>query len=245
MVFFVVSIVGEANILQPLKQMTMYITTQQSLSEVIQENLVNGRLSIRAVARLLDVADKSLVNGGSLNSQKLAQILTEQGFDTGSLIENGFCAKSFWLTLEYFAYDSKAKAAGAKRLARTFGQLGVMTAFDKLEAKPEPIARQLPPVRDYIEHLEAAKEIDNLLKQACYEHLGATNALPVSDGDDLVLAAVLARDLGYKLEKGQDSQLGKWVVKHHEPRGKTQHGRYEVNVYSRREIIDTVHAFFR
>jgi hypothetical protein len=231
----------------------MYITTQQSLSEVIQENLVNGRLSIRAVERLLGISNNALIKGAEFVAQKLAQKLTEQGFEAVELLENGFCAKSFWLTLEYFAYDSKAKAAGAKRLARTFGQLGVMTAFDKLEAKPEPIARQLPPVRDYIEHLEAAKEIDNLtdpilrslLKQACYEHLGATNALPVSDEDDLVLAAVLARDLGYKLEKGQDSQLGKWVVKHHEPRGKAQHGRYEVNVYSRREIIDTVHAFFR
>ncbi|MGL5074772.1 MAG: hypothetical protein ACRDBG_02875 [Waterburya sp.] len=233
----------------------MYIATQQSLSDLIQENLVNGRLSIRAVARLLELGDhKSLNKGGDFTSQKLGQILTDAGFQLGDLISEGFCAKSFWLTLEYFAYESKAKAPGAKQLARTFGQLGVMTAFEKLsEPKPEPLPRQLPPIRDSIQYLEAAQGIQelknpmlkSLLEQRLMEDLGANKGLLGSVDDDLVICTVVARELGFDLKPGQDSQLGKWVAKYHEPSGKTQHGRYPVNVYKRGDIIETVASFFR
>jgi hypothetical protein len=78
----------------------MYIATQQALSDLIQENLVNGRLSIRAVARLLGVRNVSIILDGQFANEKLAQILTEHGFQAGQLVENGFCAKSFWLTLD-------------------------------------------------------------------------------------------------------------------------------------------------
>ena len=231
----------------------MYIATQQSLSNIIQENLVNGRLPIRVLESLLELANNALISSGDFKSQKLAQVLTENGFEVGDLVKNGFCAKSFWLTLEYFAYESKEKASCAKQLARAFGQLGGMTAFDKVDAKPEPLPLQLPPVRDAVDYYNAIQGLatltnpilKSLLEQRFSEELGAGNALPGSKQDDLVLCAVLARDLGYKLEKGQDSALCKWVIKRHKPKGKTQHGRYSVNVYSRNEITDTVHAFFR
>ena len=107
-----------------------YIATQDALSKLIQDNLTNGRLSIRTVARLLGVSHhQKLILGGTFANQKLAQTMAEQGFQAGDLVENGFCAKSFWLTLEYFAYESKAKAPGAKQLARTFGQIGVKAFF--------------------------------------------------------------------------------------------------------------------
>lgn len=230
----------------------MYIATQQSLSDIIQENLVNGRLSIRAVARLLGVDDMSLIRGADFATQKLAQILTSHGFDAADLVENGFCAQSFWLTLEYFAYESKAKAPGAKQLARTFGQIGVMTAFEKLETPTViEVPRQLPPIRDTIQYLEAAEGISrltnpilkSLLEQRLMEDLGAPK-LAASE-DDLVICTVLAREMGFDLKPGQDSQLGKWVRKYHEPKGQTQHGRYPVNVYLRSEIEETVASFFR
>ncbi|MGL5076329.1 MAG: hypothetical protein ACRDBG_10925 [Waterburya sp.] len=233
----------------------MYIATQQSLSDIIQENLVNGRLSIRAVARLLEVSShQRIILDGTFASQKLGQILTEQGFQAGTLLENGFCAKSFWLTLEYFAYESKAKASGAKQLARTFGQIGVMTAFEKFsEPKPEPLPRQLPPIRDSIQYLEAAQGIQelknpmlkSLLEQRLMEDLGATKQLTGNSENDLVICTVLAREMGFDLKPNQDGQLGKWVAKYHEPKGKTQHGRYSVNVYLRNEIEETVASFFR
>lgn len=114
------------------------------------------------------------------------------------------------------------------------------------------LQRQLPPQRDYIEHLQAAKEIalldDPILKsyllQACYEEIGATKVLPASS-ETLVLAAVKARSLGFSLKSGEDSKLGKWVAKHCNPAGKTQHGRYEVNVYRDDDrLVETIFAFF-
>jgi prophage antirepressor-like protein len=117
---------------------------------------------------------------------------------------------------------------------------------------PQPLPRQLPPVRDAIEYLQASKDVvdivDPILKacliQMLAEEMGAVKALPPSD-DVLVVAAVKARSLGYTLKPGQDSKLGKWVAKHCNPLGKTQHGRYEVNVYRDDDrLVETIGAFF-
>jgi prophage antirepressor-like protein len=117
---------------------------------------------------------------------------------------------------------------------------------------PQPLPRQLPPVRDTIEYIQASKDIadivDPILKsyllQSLYEDIGASKALPPSD-DVLVVAAVKARSLGFTLKPGEDSKLGKWVAKHCNPLGKTQHGRYEVNVYrDDNRLVETIGAFF-
>jgi hypothetical protein len=117
---------------------------------------------------------------------------------------------------------------------------------------PQPLPRQLPPIRDTIEYIQASKDIadivDPILKsyllQSLYEDIGVSKALPPSD-DVLVVAAVKARSLGYTLKPGEDSKLGKWVAKHCNPLGKTQHGRYEVNVYRDDDrLVETIGAFF-
>jgi hypothetical protein len=117
---------------------------------------------------------------------------------------------------------------------------------------PQPLPRQLPPVRDTIEYIQASKDIANIadpilkfyLLQSLYEDIGASKALPPSD-DVLVVAAVKARSLGFMLKPGEDSKLGKWVAKHCNPLGKTQHGRYEVNVYRDDDrLVETIGAFF-
>lgn len=118
---------------------------------------------------------------------------------------------------------------------------------------PDPQPRQLPPVRDVVDYMEALKfapTITNPILKAAFEQrlaeeLGATNALPPARECRPVLASVLARELGYTLNPGDDAKLGKWVRKHHEPIGRCQHGRYEVNVYDRHRIEETVNAFFR
>lgn len=118
---------------------------------------------------------------------------------------------------------------------------------------PVVIARQLPPIRDAIEYLQASKDVvdivDPILKacliQLLAEEMGASKALPPSSGDVLVIAAVKARSLGYALKPGEDGKLGKWVAKHCNPLGKTQHGRYEVNVYRDDDrLVETIGAFF-
>lgn len=114
------------------------INSQETLLSFIKENLSNEKnLSIRGLAALCSVGDHSLISGADFKSKKLSKILTEQGFQAADLVTGGFNAKASWLVIEYFAYDSKAKALGAKQIARTFGQLGVQLTFDKL-AKQTP-----------------------------------------------------------------------------------------------------------
>lgn len=130
------------------------------LAYIADEAMSNGNLSIRGVARCCGVADKSILNGGSFNSSQLAETLEAAGFEAGSLASDGFNPQAVWLTIEYFAYESKAKAVMAKQLARTFGAIGVMTTMEKLtKAKfPEnaigPV--QADPVLEGIGHISAA-----------------------------------------------------------------------------------------
>ena len=129
----------------------LQIKTQSDLLAFLKENLSDGKnLSIRGVAMLCGVRHTSLIRDGAFNSEKLAQILTDSGFEAGALVKNGFNAKATWLVIEYYAYESKAKAEGAKQIARTFGQLGIQLTFDKLTEVKQP---QLP--QSYIQALEA------------------------------------------------------------------------------------------
>lgn len=125
--------------------------------------------------------------------------------------------------------------------------------FELASPIPAALPRQLPPIRDTIQFIEAKQYLDvcgdpifkSLAMQSLYEDMGGVKALPQSKEEDLVLAAVLARGFGYKLEPGQDAQLGKFVRRYREPTGKVQQGKYEVNAYPRHVIEETVHAFFR
>lgn len=127
------------------------ITTQSDLLSYIKSELTNDtNLSIRGVERLCGIANNALIKGVEFVSKKLGQILTAHGFTAVELIKNGFNAQATWLVIEYFAYESKAKAEGAKQIARTFGSIGVMTTFEKLTEEP---VYKLPGT--YIEALEA------------------------------------------------------------------------------------------
>jgi hypothetical protein len=123
-----------------LKQMSeLSINTTRELLAYIKENLSNDKnLSIRGLERLCGIGRTALIKGGDFRSEKLGQTLIEHGFTAGDLVKNGFDAKACWLVIEYYAYESKAKAPGAKQFARTFGEIGLMTTFDKLTEVPTP-----------------------------------------------------------------------------------------------------------
>jgi hypothetical protein len=225
-------------------------TEQDFLGFIADEAMSNGNLSNRGVSRCCGVNDTAIIRGAEFVSQKLGQTLLGHGFSAAELIANGFPPQAVWLCIEYFAYESKAKALMAKQLARTFGAIGIMATIKQLSGSTqEAPPRQLPPIRDAIDYQQAIAGLPSVtnpilraaLEQRFAEELGST----VLAKSDLVLVAVLARDLGYNLAPGQDSALGKWVRRHHEPKGKVQHGRYTPNVYDRAEIEDTVHAYFR
>jgi hypothetical protein len=109
----------------------------ENLIQFIGQHLLNGFLSLRAVAAMCGVEHTSIIRSGAFASTTLAKKLEAHGFEAGALAENGFPPAAVWLTIEYFAYDSKAEAPVAKVIARTFGAVGVKTAFAQIEA-PTP-----------------------------------------------------------------------------------------------------------
>ena len=100
-------------------------------------------------------------------------ILLESGFAAAALVKNGFCARSAYIAIEYFAWVSKASAPGAKRLAKLFGSVGVQTCFDMAHQPTAPAKFHLP--QTYLEALKAlvtseeGKEQEKLRRLAAEE----------------------------------------------------------------------------
>ena len=107
----------------------------ESLVEFIRENLEGENLSIKGVAALCGVADTSIIRGAAFNAVALAKKLEAKGFEAAALVEEGFDPVATWLTIDYFANESKAKAVFAKAIANTFGAFGVKTAFNQISGE--------------------------------------------------------------------------------------------------------------
>jgi hypothetical protein len=240
-----------------LTQFSDRINSQADFIDFIRSNSVNGRnLSIRGLAELCGVAESSLREGARIESSKLAQKLTSSGFEGARIEETGFCAQSAWLVIEYFSYESKAKAPGAKRLARLFGSIGVQACFDmsNQQTVAEPVVstqRQLAPQRDLLDYIEAAKSIGidrdplllSLFSQRMAEQLGGG----VVCAQTQAIVTVRAQELGYSAKEiGSGSALGRFVKQQGcKPTGVTKHGKYDVNVYDLTDELDrAIQLFF-
>ena len=191
------------------------------LAFIADEAMGNGNLSIRGVARCCDVEHTSIIRDGAFNSAKLAQTLIEHGFEAGALVQDGFSPQATWLAIEYFAYESKAKAPMAKQIARTFGAIGVMTTLEQLKPnRPAPAA--LPP------HQEAREVAETIVY--IHEHLAKTDVrlaqilidramqtvqpIPAFPGASPRMAGAveIAERLGFKVGKEQTT-LGRVAAK--------------------------------
>ncbi len=115
-----------------------------SLADFIRKNLEGKNLSIRGLAALCGVGHTTIIRGGAFGSKRIAEKLEAKGFEAGALTEKGFNSVATWLTIEYFAYDSEAKAVFAKAIARTFGAFGVKSAFDEVLGAQSSNVKQLP-----------------------------------------------------------------------------------------------------
>lgn len=225
---------------------------KQSVLQQIQQNLLdNKNLSIRGVAEICGVAHTSIFRGGAFANQKLGESLISQGFQAGALLEKGFNAQATWLVIEYFAYESKAKALGAKQLARSFGALGIYQIFEEL-SYPKPMFQ--PKKRDAIDYIEAGEKLEKLsnpmlrsiLEQRLMEDAGA-NLHKLPQNSRQCILTVRAKELGYTDQQiGNGASLGRYVAKFIQPTGKQQHGRYPVNTYQISSHLDEViGSFFR
>jgi desulfoferrodoxin (superoxide reductase-like protein) len=117
----------------------------------------------------------------------------------------------------------------------------------------KPPQRQLTPVSIHEYMLEARAWgldsdplIKSLLTQRLAEELGS-KALPSATIQTQVILTVRAAELGHsQAQIGNGTQLGKFVSRLIQPNGKTQHGKYPVNVYDLTpELDEAIAAFFR
>ncbi|MGV2830573.1 hypothetical protein [Myxosarcina sp. GI1(2024)] len=195
------------------------ITTQERLLAYIKENLTsNSNLSIVGLARLCHVADTSIIRGSAFANQKLAVILSAYGFETSALVENGFNAQATWLVIEYFAYESKAKAEGAKQIARTFGTIGVMQTFEKLSQPEQQSVKQLPYRQLAVEVANSVRHItdtlsDNPRLAQVLSDIAMNDVLPQKQlpGKKLRGVVEIAHELGYKTNSSNRVILGKFI----------------------------------
>lgn len=234
------------------------ISTRESfLSFIADQKMSNGNLSIRGVARCCDVDHKAIITGGDFRSQKLGQTLTGQGFQAADLAANGFPPQAVWLCIEYFAYESKAKAPLAKQLARTFGSIGIVAALassTEIKEVANPVQRILPQ-HTAVEYAVAAEKVqslpDGILKQllrdALVDELSLQQNLkylPVAEKPkQYTIAKIRAKQLGYSdLQIGSGSALGRFVRLQVEPAFQELVGRFPVFHY---EIDDRLDAAIR
>jgi hypothetical protein len=239
------------------------ITTPEDLFNLIaNEAMPNGHLSIRGVARMADVQHTSIVRDGAWSNEKLAQALVPQGFQAGALVESGFPPVAVILVLEYFAYESKAKAPGAKALMRAFGAFGLKEVLSKLSSRgttaTEPSVKVLPQ-RDVIDYVQAAQVLPSLqvnshlkalLEDALTDELELMrNQKLLGDGckRQYTIAKVRAKELGYPIDKVKGgSGLGRYVARHMEAAFVERIGKYDVRHYEVNERLDEViHSYFR
>lgn len=216
----------------------------------------NGNLSIRGVARLCGVADTSIIRDAAFKSQKLAEKLTSHGFDAAALIEEGFPPQAVILTLEYFAYESKAKAESAKALMRTFGVLGLMATLQELGTITVEQPRQLPPIRDAIEYVKAYETLEslpegilkNLLRDRLVDEMETetNNKRLPGKKTEYTIAKVRACELGYTVQQiNNGSALGRFVRQRIEPAFSERVGRFDVYHYVICDELDeAIHQFF-
>jgi hypothetical protein len=139
-------------------------------------------------------------------------------------------------------------------IAQAQSYFALKTREAEVAQQPIEIPRQLPPIRDTIEYLQAARDIEvfpdpiirSLLNQRLMEELGSKSLSSMAIATQVILT-VRAKELGFSDKQiGSGTQLGKFVAKVMTPTGKTQHGRYPVNVYDLTpELDESIKAYFR
>jgi hypothetical protein len=192
------------------------------LAFIRDQAMPNGNLSIRGVARCCGVDESAFRNGvfkgAELASHKLAQTLTAHGFYAAE-IEDGFPAQAVWLCIEYYAFDSRAKAPMAKQLARTFGSIGVMSVLKELTQPKELPAIANGPSKELI----AAREIRELtdllednprLAQCLTDSIVnrvLERTLPGTTTPQLRGVVEIAHEMGFKTDESSRVKLGKFI----------------------------------
>ena len=203
--------------------MSISILTQSDfLAYIADQALPNGNLSIRGVARCCGVEHTTIIRGGAFAPAKLGQTLTQAGFEAGVLIENGFPPQAVGLCIEYFAYESKAKATQAKQLARTFGSIGIITTLKELVSTPKIISETQQQTNPALQSAKDIRQIYDLLPEnprlaqllvdsTVNYYIGDQLTLVGSAEPELKGVVEIAEELGFKTDESSRVKLGIFV----------------------------------
>ena len=183
----------------------------------------------RSSCALLEDDEKGVVTVDTLGGKQELATVSESGMYALVLKSRKPQAKAFrkWVTAEVLVSIRKTGK------------------YEAPEAKAEPEARQLPPVRDIIDYQQSIAAagladdpiLKSLLSQRFAEQIGSTE---VSQKETIVVLTVRAAELGICQKLiGTGSQLGKYIKAiGFEPLGKSQHGKYPVNTYTATPELD-------
>lgn len=130
----------------------------------------------------------------------------------------------------------------------------IRVAKESKIATQNVVTRQLPPVRDTIEYIEALQfcglmndpMIRSLITQrVCEELTAGSNTRSLPSPEQPLNVTSIASNLGFSQQAiGNGSALGKYIAARHQPLGTSQHGKYQVNVYLPSDIESSIEAFF-
>jgi hypothetical protein len=186
------------------------------LAFIRDQAMPNGNLSVRGVERCCGVANSSLIEGVDFRVEKLAQVLTAQGFQAVDLIQNGFPPSAAWLCIEYYAFESRAKAPMAKQLARTFGAIGIMSTLKELNTLDKPTAITNSPSKELVAAREI-RELTDLLDDNPRLAQLLTDSIVNRTLEKALPAATLrgvteiANEMGFKTDASSRVKLGSFI----------------------------------
>jgi hypothetical protein len=186
------------------------------LAFIRDQAMPNGNLSIRGVARCCGVENTSIIRDGAFNSDRMGQTLVANGFEADALRDEGFSAQAVWLCIEYYAFESRAKAPMAKQIARTFGAIGVMATLKEL-SQPTAIAsgpsKELVAAREIRELTDLLDDNPRLAQILTDSIINRVVELPQLPGTAQPLRGVaeIAVELGFKVDTSNRVKLGNYI----------------------------------
>ncbi|MEG4149394.1 hypothetical protein [Microcoleus sp. Pol12B5] len=104
-------------------------------------------VSIRGAARIADINDKtlgdSLKTAAGINPSKLAQSLTDSGFEPAGFSETGIPDIALAIVLKYYAYKAKRTTEQAEQFYDAMSAVGIRTWIQQ-QLNWNPISSQAP-----------------------------------------------------------------------------------------------------
>jgi hypothetical protein len=103
--------------------------TQQSINDIRTEIAIatdgKATISIKGLAKMLGVADTSIIRGAAIQGKKLSETLARHGIDPSAFSREGIPDIAVALIASHFAYKANKKSKQAEAVCESFMAIGV------------------------------------------------------------------------------------------------------------------------